>query len=371
MVNKRICVIGNIGAHYRLPIYKAMNKEFACDFYFGNHIQTPIKTIEISSLTGYRATLKNIFFYKFYWQRKSIGLLNKPYEYYILDGEPYCISSWVILLLSKLKKKKTIAWTHGWYGRESFIKRIIKKIFYSQYSFLMLYNNYAINLMEKQGFNRKKMFCIANSMDSDKEKYLREKQVKTDIYSSHFHNGNPVIIYCGRIQIVKKLDLLLNAVKNLKDNGILVNIIFVGKDVDNVNIDNQAKNLGIEQQIWMYGPCYDDDIIAELFYNANVCVSPGNVGLTAIHSLTFGCPVITHGNLPDQMPEFEAIRPGITGDFFKENDAYDLSEKIKKWISLNDAQRDETRNAAYKEIDQKWNIHYQINTIRKIINEIN
>jgi glycosyltransferase involved in cell wall biosynthesis len=112
-------------------------------------------------------------------------------------------------------------------------------------------------------------------------------------------------------------------------------------------------------------------IIAELFYNANVCVSPGNVGLTAIHSLTFGCPVITHGNLPDQMPEFEAIRPGITGDFFKENDAYDLSEKIKKWISLNDAQRDETRNAAYKEIDQKWNIHYQINTIRKIINEIN
>jgi glycosyltransferase involved in cell wall biosynthesis len=73
------------------------------------------------------------------------------------------------------------------------------------------------------------------------------------------------------------------------------------------------------------------------------------------------------------MPEFEAIRPGITGDFFKENDIYDLSEKIKKWISLNDATKTMNRFAktAYKEIDQKWNIHYQINTIRKIINEIN
>jgi glycosyltransferase involved in cell wall biosynthesis len=233
----------------------------------------------------------------------------------------------------------------------------------------MLYNNYAINLMEKQGFNRKKMFCIANSMDSDKEKYLREKQVKTDIYSSHFHNKNPVIIYCGRIQIVKKLDLLLNAVKNLKDDGILVNIIFVGKDVDNVNICSQAKNLAIEQQIWMYGPCYDDNIIAELFYNADVCVSPGDVGLTAIHSLTFGCPVITQGNLTDQMPEFEAIRPGITGDFFKQDDIYDLKEKITKWISLDIDRREQIRKNAYDEIDRKWNIHYQIGVLKKIIYE--
>ena len=37
----------------------------------------------------------------------------------------------------------------------------------------MLYNEYAIKLMTEQGFNPAHMYCIANSMDSDKEKELR------------------------------------------------------------------------------------------------------------------------------------------------------------------------------------------------------
>lgn len=56
---------------------------------------------------------------------------------------------------------------------------------------------------------------------------------------------------------------------------------------------------------------------AEFIYNADLCVSPGNVGLTAMHSLVFGCPVITHNCFEWQMPEFEAIQPGITGDFLR------------------------------------------------------
>lgn len=43
-----------------------------------------------------------------------------------------------------------------------------------------------------------------------------------------------------------------------------------------------------------------------------------------MHSMMFGCPVITHNNFNWQMPEYEAIKPGITGDFFKMDDVSDL-----------------------------------------------
>ena len=43
-----------------------------------------------------------------------------------------------------------------------------------------------------------------------------------------------------------------------------------------------------------------------------MCVSPGNVGLTAIHSLTYGTPVLTHDNFNFQMPEAEAIEENIS-----------------------------------------------------------
>lgn len=366
----KICFITNIGPHYRFPIFSLMGEELPCDFYLGDKWKTPIKTFKYESLKGYRKTLKNYFFHPFYWQYGSVGLFFKPYTYYIMDGEPYCLSSWVILLLSKLTGKKTIAWTHGWYGRESFLKRVIKKVFFSMHTRLLIYSEYAIALMKKEGINPKKMFCIANSLDSDVEKDIRKHLCKTSVYNDYFHNDYPVIIYCGRIQKGKKLEMLIDGIRLLRQEGYPVNVIFVGKDVEGVHIEEYARVAGIEQQIWMYGPCYDAKVLGELFYNAQVCVSPGNVGLTAIHALSFGCPVITHGNFPDQMPEFESIKPGITGDFFQQDDVNSLKESIKKWTSLSPSERHTARMAAFEEIDRKWNIHYQIDVIKKVISEL-
>ena len=121
----------------------------------------------------------------------------------------------------------------------------------------------------------------------------------------------------------------------------------------------------------MYGPCYEEEELGEIFYNSAICVSPGNVGLTAIHSLTFGCPVITHGNFSHQGPEFEAIKEGITGSFFKENDKNDLTSKIKFWIDRSTEEREHTRVEAFKEIDRKWNIDSQIETLKSLFKKLN
>lgn len=59
-----------------------------------------------------------------------------------------------------------------------------------------------------------------------------------------------------------------------------------------------------------------------------MCVCPAAVGLTAIHALSYGCPVISNDNVETQMPEFESIVEGETGSLFKENDIEDLVEKL-------------------------------------------
>lgn len=105
-MNNKICVITNIGTHYRYPIYKEIAKEFSCDFYLGVHVKTPIKKFDYATFPGYTKMLQNKFFHNFYWQKGSVRLVQENYKYYILDGEPYCLSSWVILLLAKLMGKK-------------------------------------------------------------------------------------------------------------------------------------------------------------------------------------------------------------------------------------------------------------------------
>lgn len=363
----RLCFITNIGPHYRLPIFQKISETFSCDFYLGDRINTKIKTFDYNILKGYKETLYNRFFHNFYWQSGSIQLVNKDYTHYILDGEPYCLSSWIILLWALIKHKETIAWTHGFYGNESFAKNIIKKAYYKLFTKLMVYSEYSISVMKSKGFNPEKMYCIANSLDSAHLLDIRKGLCKSDVYSKHFNNNYPVVIYCGRIQKRKQLNQIIDSAKMLYEENCPINVIFVGKDIDRVDIPCYAKAKGIEQNVWMYGPCYKDSTLAELFYNASVCVSPGNIGLTAIHALSFGCPIITHNNFAEQMPEFEAIKPSKTGYFYKQGDVADLKDKIRKVISADEKTRKEVREEAFKEIDKKWNIDYQINVLKKVL----
>lgn len=364
------CLIYNIGMHYRLPIFKKMGEVFGCEFYFGDHIHTPIKRFDYGELNGFVRTLHNSYLGQFYWQQGSVGLIFMHYTHYIIIGEPYNLSSWVILLLSKLSKKRVVGWTHGWYGDEKGLKNLVKKVYFNLFDSLLVYGEYSIRLMEKEGVPSAKMHCVANSLNSESMLKIRHALHHTDIFLSHFGNNHPVIIYCGRIQKVKRLDMILRSMALLNNEEVNVNAVFVGGDVDGVDIKSYAKGLGIEEQVWLYGPCYDERSLSELFFNASVCVSPGNVGLTAIHSLSYGCPVITHDNFANQMPEFEAIKPGVTGDFYQYEDEYSLAHTIKKWCNKTGAEREAIRNAAYEEIDRKWNVDYQIGIMKGVLSEV-
>lgn len=361
---QRTCFVTNLGPHYRLPIYRLMDKELSCDFYLGDRIKTRIKTFDYQLLKRYRKTVRNVFLGKFYWQRETVPLVfSSAYDCYIFDGEPYILSSWVMLLAAYLCRKKTVAWTHGWYGRETTVKKLVKRLYFNLFDHLLVYGEHAIRLMEKQGIPREKMSCIANSLDSERHREMRQEMTPSDCFAKHFGNEDPTIIYCGRIQTSKSIDLLIDALHLLRERGIHANLLLVGDIVDESDPLLHATKCGLQDRVWMYGGCYDEALLAQLFYDAHVCVSPGNVGLTAIHALSFGCPVITHDNFKHQGPEFEAVKPQVTGDFFRQHDVQDLADKIQKWITADIQQRGKTRKAAYQEIDRKWNVDYQLGII--------
>ena len=163
--------------------------------------------------------------------------------------------------------------------------------------------------------------------------------------------------------------MIIDSMEILAREGNPINAIFIGQDIENVDLKSYAASKGLANNVWTYGPCYDDQIIGEFFYNASVCVSPGNVGLTAIHALSFGCPVITHNQFPYQNPEFEAIKPGITGDFFEKDNLLSMTEYIKKWTSQTQEEREADQNGCLQQDDSKWNIHYQIKINKRSDNQ--
>ncbi len=368
MSKTKICLVYNYAQHYRKGIFKSLDENLNIDFYFGDKMGD-VQKIDYNTIKGFKKELRNIkVLSSIYFQKGILGImLSKKYQNYIFLGEYYCISTWVALIISFLFKKKIFLWTHGWYGDETFLKRKVKKVFFNLSDGLLLYGNYAKELMIEEGFNANKLHVVFNSLDYEKQILVRKKLSLNNIYKDFFLNENNTIIFIGRLTKVKRLDLLIQAVTDLINIKVDLNLVLIGEGEELDFLKKQVIKNKIDKKVWFYGACYDEFEIGNLIFNADLCVSPGNVGLTAMHSMVYGTPVITHNEFESQMPEFEVVEEGVTGSFFKKNDLIDLEDKIAKWFKTSDNNRTEVRERCYEKIDTYYTPLYQTEIIKKVL----
>jgi len=163
-----------------------------------------VKKMDYNCLKNPVYEVKNLEFGPIKWQKGIFSLAFKQYQTFIALGEPMSISTWLLLLLCRLKGKRVLLWTHGWYGRETRVKALIKRVFFGLASVTMTYGDYARNLMIKEGLNPNKIVRIGNSLAYDQQIKLRNSLSVSSIYREHFHNDNPVIIMIGRLNFRKK-----------------------------------------------------------------------------------------------------------------------------------------------------------------------
>lgn len=356
---------------YRELIYKKIDSAFDVDWYFCGNAKRPLKLFDYSLLKNCDLSMEEKPLIGSIHIYKGINKLQlDQYDAIIAPTVTRCISLWW-LNYKYGKKKKTpqvYLWTHGWYGREKGINRFLKRLYYSKADGFFLYGNMAKKMMESMGYDARSMHVIYNSLDYDTQLQIRHGLQPSNLYQDHFGNKNRNIVFIGRLRATKKFNLLLEAIYLLKQNGEFVNVTFIGDGEEKENMEQYVINKGIEKQVWFYGECFDENKNAELIYNADLCVSPGHIGLTAMHVMMFGCPAITSDDFINQTPEFEAIIEGKTGSFFKSDDSSSLSESISNWFKLHNADRDYIRKQCYEEIDTHWNPNYQVSVIKNALN---
>lgn len=368
----KLCIIYNFAAHYRAPVFVEIDKAFDCDWYFGK-ANDDIKKMDYNLLKGNIHELDSCKTGPFTWYHGMMRLLrSKDYDTFLVFAMTKDLSTWVFGVMANLfyPRKNIYFWSHGWYGKESRKEAWVKKqLFKLPIGGTFLYGNHARDLMIKEGLDPQRLYVIYNSLNYDEQLKVRNELVPTPIYKEHFDNNQPNIVFIGRLTKVKRLDLIIDAITILKSRGEIINITFIGDGVERQNMEAMVGEKGIKEQVWFYGACYDEKTNAELIYNADLCVSPGNIGLTAMHVMMFGCPAITNNDFVRQMPEFEAIKEGKTGDFFRAGDATALADCISVWFNKHGNDRENVRKACYDEIDSIWNPHNQIRILREVMKQ--
>lgn len=224
--------------------------------------------------------------------------------------------------------------------------------------------------MIENGFKPNKLFVIYNSLDYDSHLQLRDivkSSSKSLVFSFFSLPTLPVLVFIGRLTPQKKLSLLIDAIFKINEKEPICNLLIIGDGPEKSSLLNKSKS-GVDAK-WIHftGSIYDEKLIAELLYFSDLCVSPGNVGLTAIHSLSLGTPVASHNNYFNQMPEVEAIIDGFNGFLFNENDVDDICDKTFTWLHSN-VDREAVRGNCYDVIDKYYNPKFQIKVMKDIIN---
>lgn len=369
MAKKKIAMVFPYAPSYREPIYKLMDEDFDCTFYFCSDADYGLKYMDYSHLKNVNTEMTETKKGPFMLYSGISKIDFSGYDVVMHPGTIRNLSSWYLnwKVLRMKNRPKLAIWTHGWYGKESKLERIIKRYYYSLIDKIYVYGDYAKKGLIKEGVEPSHLITIYNSLDYDSQKAVRDTIQTSDIYKKHFGNDNPVIIMIGRLNIRKKLDMLIEAVSNLNQKDEHYNIVLIGDGEDRQKLESLVREKGVGERVWFYGACFDERTNAELLFNSDLCVIPGDIGLTAIHAMTLGVPVISHNCFKYQGPEFEAIVPGVTGDFFEHDSMESLCSTLSNWFKKNSSRRNEVRKACYDEVYKHWTPQVQLDILKKTL----
>lgn len=375
----KVILLYHYFAHYREPVLRELARSDVHEYEFitgdkSNHQgMNPLLELNLGAGGDVKfEVLQNIWIKgKALWQR---GILSKlmfgDYDVFVCLGNVNIISNWVACALCRIRGKRVLMWTHGLYGGESGLVRVLRCLHYRMASGLLLYGERAFHLLQGRGFNASDLYVVANSLDVDRQNILYAEMCSgiTDFPGavSFEAKDSPTLLFIGRITKQKKIHLLLEAASMLRERGKAVNVLIVGDGAELESLKSLAGRLNLLPNVCFYGPSFDEVENAKLIYRSDMCVAPGEVGLTAMHSLVYGTPVVTHGDFSKQGPEYEAVVSGRSGLFFREGDILDLTDKIGDWFDGGKC-RDEVRADCREIILKKYNPSYQREVIEKAI----
>ena len=219
-----------------------LDKKYDCDWYIED-VETKVKEFNKNELNKVEY-LHDVKFGPFYYIKGFLSLLFKDYDVYLVLGSTRNLLLMPFCLIKRLfyPKKRIYFWTHGYYGKESKIELFFwKRPLLKLADGLFTYGDYAKKIMVEDGFKENAIFPIHNSLDYDTQLHLRKSVNNSKIYTEHFNNEYPVIIFLGRLTRIKKLNLLIEAVAILKDKGEKYNIVFVGDGSEREMLENKVR----------------------------------------------------------------------------------------------------------------------------------
>jgi glycosyltransferase involved in cell wall biosynthesis len=376
---KRVLIVYHYIAHYRKPVFLELCRSADIHYTIAacedcnepalKVLRCESAGVEISE--RWIALNNHWLFGRVLWQEGLMSVLRSTkWDAVILLGNVYFVSTWVAALLLRVRGVKVLMWTQGMLEYEWGVKGAIRRMFYGLADDMLLYGQRAKNFLINGGFDADHLHVVFNSLDYIAQANVRRELLLKSVRERRLDANLPiegdVVVGIGRMTKIKRFDQLLQAFAILGSSNKDLYLVLIGDGPDLQLLKRMAGDLGIADRVEFRGACYEEADIGRTLSAASLFVNPGDTGLSCVHAMTYGVPVVTHDNMNRHGPEVEAVVAGVTGDFFAENSITELAELVQTWLVrlMDDSKRRHIASECMKVIDEGYTPAYQ----RKVIN---
>lgn len=250
-----------------------------------------------------------IYTYQFSRKRYDVVLYNSP---------PVDISL-LVPFISKLYDMNQFLIIHGGLFNESknFIGRLLIRLQIRYFKKIIAISHYSKDIVKKLGVDDRQIVIINNGIDLSKYNNLSELDIV----------GDPKLLYVGRLQKIKGVDILIRAfsiIHKLFPNSYLY---IVGDGGEKNNLISITDDIGIRKFVNFVGYIPPSEQLYRYYISCNILILPShieNFPITLLEAMFFKIPIIATktGGITDLMKD------RINGLLVKPGDHIELAKSI-------------------------------------------
>jgi glycosyltransferase involved in cell wall biosynthesis len=351
-------------AKYRIPVFHELARRPGIDLQIVYGAVAGLSNVEADGFKAIATPLREsrgwgplVSFHGSEWKYCS----RRFADVVVLRWSPRSITLLPALVRARAAGLPTVLWGHG-YSKDERGKRFGPRQWIARWaSALVFYEPSTREAYIRDGWNPDQLFVALNSVDhtdieSARNWWLARPDQLADFRQKNGINDGPVILFVSRLQRANRIDLLIEATAELAGEipGLKTVIIGNGPE-EKQRLESLALATGAADNVVFQAGIYDEQKLAPWFLSSTVFCYPANVGLSLIHALWYGLPVVTSDNRSSQNPEIVALEHGVNGLRYRHLSVPSLVSALREVIT-NTARQTSMSEAARRTAEERFTI---------------
>ncbi|MEM9351425.1 MAG: glycosyltransferase family 4 protein [Planctomycetota bacterium] len=350
----RVALVQPSLAKYRIPVFRELAARDGIDLtvYYGT--RSDLINAEPEGFKAVAAPLhklgrgnRYLLLHGAQWAHAT----RKACDVLVLNWTPRYATLIPSLFKARFNGVPTVLWGHGFSKRDRPSRQAMRKFIADRGSALLFYDAHTAQKQVDSGWDAERIFVAPNTVDHTGAIEARNEWSSDPDRLAAFRREQglepgPVLLYVSRLDPANRVDMLLRATANLKHEWPDVKTVVIGNgDEERERLRKIVGELGIESSVIFSPGIYDEKRLAPWFLSAAAYCYPENIGLSIIHAMVYGVPVVTSDRRECQNPEFAALTPGENGLTYAHGSLEDLSAVLSRLLSDTEQQGKLSRNA--------------------------